>query len=91
MEKIMESYKMVDLMLESIYESDYFESEFEKMNIINFLRLFFHKYDFYDFVDTHQITEYEYKRYFKDNVKFHNPKIHKRIKKMYKINRGGLI
>ena len=85
------SYDLVDRLLESIYESDYFDSEFERMNVINFLRLFFHKYDFYDFVDTHQITEYEYKRYFKDVVKQHKPQIHKRIKKMYKINRGGLI
>ena len=81
-----DSNDVIDRILESVYDGGYFDSEFETMNIINFLRMFFDKY-----YDTHHITEKEYKRYFKDSVKFINPNIHKRVKKIYKINRGGLI
>jgi hypothetical protein len=86
-----DSNDVIDRILESVYDGGYFDSEFETMNIINFLRMFFDKYEFSEYYDTHHITEKEYKRYFKDSVKFINPNIHKRVKKIYKINRGGLI
>ena len=86
-----DSNDVIDRILESVYDGGYVDSEFDTMNIINSLRMFIDKYEFSEYYDTHHSTEKEYKRYFKDSVKFINPNIHKRVKKIYKINRGGLI
>lgn len=86
-----DSYDVIDKILESVYDGGYFKSEFETMNIINFLRMFFDKYEFSKYIDTHNITYKEYKKYFRDNVKLHLPHKHKMIHNMYKINRGGFL
>ena len=83
------SRELVDLILDSVYENQDFGSRLEKMNTINFLRLYFDTYDFYTFADTHEITESEYKTYFKFDVKYHNLCLHKKIKKDYKKSKGA--
>lgn len=84
----MNGNKLVYLILDSVDKNECFENEFDKKNIINFLRLFLEKYEFVDFVENHHITKKEYKKYFQSTMKSYNPFMDKNITKLYKITKG---
>lgn len=62
-----------DLIIEkifiSLYLNEYFNSDFEKINIINSLRLFFDMCDFRGYVESYEITKDDFEKYFKDSLK----------------------
>lgn len=81
---------LTEIIVFSLYTNEEFESKFIKMNVIGFVKLFLEKYDFEEFAETHQITEQEYKKYFKNNVKYHYPHLNKIYKKLYKLAKEDL-
>lgn len=69
-----------DYILESIFDSDdYFEDDYEKSKIINFLNYFFDKYGLERELDFGVISNEDYEKYFKETILHFNPTKHKEL------------
>ena len=85
----MKCYELKGLIFDSIYYNDEFD-EYKKSQVIAFLRMFLAEYNFNDYFDNHDISEFEYEKYFKSYMEEVYPFRHKQIKKYYK-NQGESI
>lgn len=86
----MKYYEIKGYIFDSIYFSDEFPNEYKKFLVISFLRMFLTEHDFDDYFENHIISESEYKKYFKKNMKKVYPVIHKEITDYYE-NKGGFV
>ncbi len=77
-----------DVILESIYESDYYENDYEKMQVINTLQLFFDKFKLESFIQCGDVSEDEYKHYFQKNIQTHRQMIDTNVLEKYNIEKG---
>ena len=77
-----------DVILESIYESDYYENDYEKMKVINVLQLFFDKFKLESFIQSSDLSESEYKQYFQKNIQTHHPYLDTKIIEKNYTNKG---
>ena len=77
-----------DVILESIYESDYYENDYEKMKVINTLQFFFDKFKLERFIQNSDVSEDEYKQYFQKNIQTHHPSIDTKILEKNYTNKG---
>jgi len=74
-----------DDIFESIIDSDgYYESEYQKMKIVNFLQYFFDKFEFEKHFYNSEINQNEYEIYFRDTIKEYKPKLNKKIMEKFK-------
>ena len=77
-----------DLIIEkifmSLYLNEYFNSDFEKISIINSLRLFFDMCDFRGYVESYEITKDDFEQYFKDSLKSKYPEKYELIELEFK-------
>lgn len=74
-----------DYIFESIMDSDdYYENDYQKLRIINFLQYFFDKFHFEKHLYSGVINKTEYEVYFRDTVKEFNPKLNKQIMEKFK-------
>jgi len=67
--------------IDSLDDSDHFESKFDKLISIQLVIMFLDKFEFEKFYCQDDFTYKEYKHYFKPIIKKHFPWLHKDIKK----------
>ena len=77
-----------DVILESIYESDYYENDYEKMKVINVLQLFFDRFKLEKFIQYSDVSADEYKQYFQKNIQTHHPHLDINILEKNYTNKG---
>ena len=75
---------------ESIYESDLFINENAKMGLLNGLRLFCDKFDFYGFMQNYDLTQDEYEKYCQPYVQENMPDTHEYAMDEFKKERYGI-
>ena len=69
-----------DYIVESIFDNnEYWEDEYEKSKIINFLQYFFDKYGLEREMSFGVVTNDDYEKYFKETVLHFNPNKHKEL------------
>lgn len=69
-----------DYILESIFDNeDYWEDDYEKSKIVNFLQYFFDKYGFERELNNGDISIEDYEKYFKDTFLHYNPYKHNEL------------
>ena len=76
-----------DMIFESIIDADYYETQYEKMKIVNMLQLFFDRNNLEVFMNG-SVSQKEYEVYFRDTIKENNPQWDEEIMKEYKNNNG---
>ena len=77
-----------DVILESIYESDYYDDDYEKMKVINVLQFFFDKFKLERFIQNSDVSEDEYKQYFQKNIQTHHPSLDTKVTQIYNTDKG---
>jgi len=79
--------EFLNLILETIYKSDEFDNEGEKLIAVRTLMLLVNQFSLDEYSANHSFTEDEYKIYYKDILKEYNPRLNKKVKKQFKNKR----
>ena len=67
------------VIFESIYESDFYDTDYKKMKVINTLQFFFDKFKLERFIEYSDLSENDYKQYFQKNIQTHHPHLDTKI------------
>ncbi len=79
--------EFLNLIIETIYKSEEFDSEGEKLIAIRTLMLLINHFSLDEYSSSHSFTEDQYKIYFRDILKEYNPRLNKKVKKQFKNKR----
>ncbi len=61
-----------EVVFESIYKNDYYDTDYKKMNVINTLQFFFDKFKLESFIQNNNVSMDDYIQYFQKNTQNFN-------------------
>ncbi|MCX6076454.1 MAG: hypothetical protein NTW78_06145 [Campylobacterales bacterium] len=76
------------VIFESIYENNFYDTDYKKMKVINTLQFFFDKFKLEIFIQSSDLSEDDYKQYFQKNIQTHNQYLDTKIIEENYTNKG---